>query len=54
MLAARGRRDMGDGEEPITDQEELRQIRKKAMGIHMKSIAAALVFAGLMVVAGRI
>jgi hypothetical protein len=44
---------MDDGDEKITDPEELKQIRRKAMSIHWKSILVAVVFAGLMALIGR-
>jgi hypothetical protein len=44
---------MGQGEEEINDKVELREIRRKARDIHVKSVAVAVVFTGLRVVIAR-
>ena len=47
-LAARGLRDLGHGEEPMTDPEELAQVRRQARRVYQGS---ALMAIGLTIVA---
>ena len=46
-LAARGRRDLDNGSEPIADQAELAQVRRQARGVQVKSILAAALLTAL-------
>jgi hypothetical protein len=46
-LAARGRRDLDRGTEPITDPRELAQVRRQARTVYIKSLIAAAVLAAL-------
>jgi hypothetical protein len=39
--AARGRRDMDTGSEPIGGQAELTQVRRQARAVHLKTFFAA-------------
>jgi uncharacterized membrane protein YozB (DUF420 family) len=49
-LAARGLRDMDTGTETITDVAELRQIRRQALGVHVKALGTAVLLAILFLV----
>ncbi len=42
-LAARGRRDMDTGAEPITDPVELAWVRSQARRVHVKSLLLSIV-----------
>ena len=54
MLAARGARDMGSGVEEIEDPEEIALLKKRAKGIHIRSLAVAAVLTGMGILAGEI
>ena len=47
VLASRGRRDLGNGVEPVTDPGEARRLRAKAIVVLAQSAALALAGAGL-------
>jgi hypothetical protein len=48
-LAARGQRDMDAGSEPITDPEELRQVRRQARRVRMQSLLFAAAVTAVLV-----
>ncbi|MGH7520610.1 MAG: hypothetical protein ACREMI_04985 [Gemmatimonadales bacterium] len=48
-LAARGQRDMDSGSEPIQDAGDLRRIRRQALRVHLKSLIAAVLLTGVLV-----
>lgn len=50
-LAARGARNMDGGDEPVTNPEEVRQLRAQAARIHLESVAAAVLLTGLSLLA---
>lgn len=50
FLAARGLRNMGDGEEEIEDPEELNQVRRQARRVHIESVLAALALTAMAVI----
>lgn len=49
-LALRGRRDMDDGAEQITDAHVLHALRLQARRVHVRSVTAALVLTALFIV----
>jgi hypothetical protein len=49
-LAARGLRDMDDGEKPVEDQAERAQLKKQALAVYAKSVAVAVVLTGVALV----
>jgi hypothetical protein len=47
-LAARGLKNMDDGDEPITHPSELKQVRAQSRAVHIRSILTAAVVAALL------
>ena len=48
-LAARGRRDMDTGGEPITDPVELARVRSQARRVHVKSLLLSIVVTAIVI-----
>jgi hypothetical protein len=46
-LAARGARDMDRGEERVADADAARQLRARALQIHVEAVVAASLLTGL-------
>jgi len=46
-LASRGLRDMDQGRQPISDSEELQQVRRQARGVYVKSVIAAAILTAI-------
>jgi hypothetical protein len=49
-LAARGSRNLDEGEEQITPGDELAQVRRQARRVQIKTVAAAAVATGIALV----
>jgi hypothetical protein len=47
-LAARGLRDLGHGKEPITDPEELAQVRRQARSVYLQAVLMAVVLTSVL------
>jgi hypothetical protein len=46
-LASRGLRDLDSGAEPITDPDELAQVRRQARRVYLKGLAAGVLLTAL-------
>jgi hypothetical protein len=49
-LAARGLRDLDDGEEKIKDPNELAQVRRQAAWVHIESVLSGIILTALSLV----
>lgn len=47
-LAARGLKNMDNGDEDITDPRELAQVRAQSRGVHIRSVVSAAIVAALL------
>jgi len=51
-LASRGLCDMDEGAERLSDESELRQIRRQARMVHVKALMAAVVLTAVSLLVG--